>query len=263
MKYDERSFLLENQESIIKRETIVSTEAVLSRYSLEKELIAHVMAGNYRQAVQVMERLFDSSTECEDMLRRLPSKPDEQLRAIGLNLNSMLRVALLSSQIPVIYLHIIATHMGILIKEAPIEYLQEEQILHRIIEAYCFYAGEYNNMHYSEAVSQITDYIYLHIREELSLYRIADAVHFSATYVNRILKKETGYTTIQYIKRSRISLAKNMLRFHNLTVADIASFVGYPNSNYFCRVFHQLEGISPMQYREQIRERLPQPCQDA
>ena len=57
------------------------------------------MAGNYRQAVQVMERLFDSSTECEDMLRRLPSKPDEQLRAIGLNLNSMLRVALLSSQI--------------------------------------------------------------------------------------------------------------------------------------------------------------------
>ena len=80
------------------------------------------MAGNYRQAVQVMERLFDSSTECEDMLRRLPSKPDEQLRAIGLNLNSMLRVALLSSQIPMIYLHIIATHMGILIKEAPIEY---------------------------------------------------------------------------------------------------------------------------------------------
>ena len=112
MKYDERSFLLENQEAIIKRETIVSTEAVLSRYSLEKN----------RQAVQVMERLFDSSTECEDMLRRLPSKPDEQLRAIGLNLNSMLRVALLSSQIPVIYLHIIATHMGILIKEAPIEY---------------------------------------------------------------------------------------------------------------------------------------------
>ena len=111
MKYDERSFLLENQEAIIKREAIVSTEAVLSRYSLEKELIAHVM-----------ERLFDSSTECEDMLRRLPSKPDEQLRAIGLNLNSMLRVALLSSQIPVIYLHIIATHMGILIKEAPIEY---------------------------------------------------------------------------------------------------------------------------------------------
>ena len=90
MKYDERSFLLENQEAIIKREAIVSTEAVLSRYSLEKELIAHVMAGNYRQAVQVMERLFDSSTECEDMLRRLPSKPDEQLRAIGLNLNSML-----------------------------------------------------------------------------------------------------------------------------------------------------------------------------
>ncbi len=36
MKYDERSFLLENQEAIIKRETIVSTEAVLSRYSLEK-----------------------------------------------------------------------------------------------------------------------------------------------------------------------------------------------------------------------------------
>lgn len=169
----------------------------------------------------------------------------------------MLRVSLLSSQIPVIHIHVISTHFGILLEEAPVEYLREERILHRIIEAYCYYAGEFSGASYSETVSKITDYIIIHINEDLSLHRIADAFHFSPAYVNRILKKETGCTTVAYIKKSRIFLAKTLLHFGDLTIADIAVSVGYSDCNYFCRVFKQLEGISPLQFRQLHGERIP------
>lgn len=249
MKYDADSFRAQNQEEIIRREAIISQESVFKRYALEKKLISHVAAGNYEQAVQVLDSFSHDPEDYLDLIARIPDVPDEQLRFFGSLLNSTLRVSLLSSQIPVIHIHIIATHFGILLEEAPIEYLRDERIMHRIVEAYCYYAGEFNGVRHSETVSKITDYIIFHINEELSLHQIADTFHFSAAYVNRILKKETGYTTVQYIKKNRVFLAKTLLHFGDLTIADVAVSVGYSDSNYFCRVFKQLEGISPMQFR--------------
>lgn len=199
--------------------------------------------------MQVLDSFSHDPEDYLDLIARIPEVPDEQLRFFGSLLNSTLRVSLLSSQIPVIHIHIIATHFGILLEEAPIEYLRDERIMHRIVEAYCYYAGEFNGVRHSETVSKITDYIIFHINEELSLHQIADTFHFSAAYVNRILKKETGYTTVQYIKKNRVFLAKTLLHFGDLTIADVAVSVGYSDSNYFCRVFKQLEGISPMQFR--------------
>ena len=257
MKYDADSFRAENQEEIIRREAVISQESVFRRYTLEKKLISHVAAGNYEQAVQILDRFSDNPDDYLDLIARIPDDPGRRLRFFGSLLNSMLRVSLLSSQIPVIHIHVISTHFGILLEEAPVEYLQKERILHRIIEAYCYYAGEFSGAPYSETVSKITDYIIIHINEDLSLHRIADAFHFSPAYVNRILKKETGCTTVAYIKKSRIFLAKTLLHFGDLTIADIAVSVGYSDCNYFCRVFKQLEGISPLQFRQLHGERIP------
>lgn len=257
MKYDADSFRAENQEEIIRREAVISQESVFKRYALEKKLISHVAAGNYEQAVRILDSFSDNPDDYLDLIARIPDDPGRRLRFFGSLLNSMLRVSLLSSQIPVIHIHVISTHFGILLEEAPVEYLREERILHRIIEAYCYYADEFSGAPYSETVSKITDYIIIHINEDLSLHRIADAFHFSPAYVNRILKKETGCTTVAYIKKSRIFLAKTLLHFGDLTIADIAVSVGYSDCNYFCRVFKQLEGISPLQFRQLHGERIP------
>lgn len=255
MKYDEESFKAQDQESIIQREAIISQEAVLIRYDLEKKMLSQVAAGNYEQAVRLLERFSDNPEDYADFIERFPRDPERRLRYGGMLLNSALRVSLLSTGVPVIYIHILATHFGILLESAPLSYLREERILHRIIEGYCFYAKEYSGVQYSDTVSRIIDYMIFHIREELSLHQIADAFHFSAAYVNRLLKKETGCTTVQYIKKTRISLAKTLLCFDDLTIADIASQVGYPDCNYFCRVFRQVEGISPAQFRLQKKGR--------
>ena len=177
--------------------------------------------------MQVLDSFSMDPDDYKDAVTRIPREPDKRLRYAGQLVNSTLRVSLLSSQIPVIYLHIVSTHFGILLEDAPIEYLREEKIIHRIIEAYCYYAKEYSGIQYSDTVSRITDYIIFHIKEELSLRQIADAFHFSDAYV----------------------LAKTLLHFDDLSIAEVASLVGYPDCNYFCRVFKQVEGVSPVQFR--------------
>lgn len=249
MKYTAETFKAADQESMIQQEAIINSDAVYTRYELEKKLIRHVAAGNYEQAVQVLDSFSMDPDDYKDAVTRISREPDKRLRYAGQLVNSTLRVSLLSSQIPVIYLHIVSTHFGILLEDAPIEYLREEKIIHRIIEAYCYYAKEYSGIQYSDTVSRITDYIIFHIKEELSLRQIADAFHFSDAYVNRVLKKETGYTVVQYIKKNRIVLAKTLLHFDDLSIAEVASLVGYPDCNYFCRVFKQVEGVSPVQFR--------------
>ena len=136
--------------------------------------------------MQVLDSFSMDPDDYKDAVTRIPREPDKRLRYAGQLVNSTLRVSLLSSQIPVIYLHIVSTHFGILLEDAPIEYLREEKIIHRIIEAYCYYAKEYSGIQYSDTVSRITDYIIFHIKEELSLRQIADAFHFSDAYVNRV-----------------------------------------------------------------------------
>lgn len=252
MKYNADSFRTQNHEDIIRRESIISQESVFRRYALEKKLISHVAAGNYEQAAQILDSFSENPDDYLDLITRIPNDPDRRLRFFGLLLNSTCRVSLLSSPVPVIHLHIVSTHFTALLRDAPVEYLRQERILHRIIEAYCYYAGEFNGAQYSETVSKIIEYISSHINETLSLHQIADTFHFSPAYVNRILKKETGCTTVQYIKKSRIFLAKTLLHFGDLSITDIAAAVGYSDCNYFCRIFKQLEGVSPMQFRRQL-----------
>lgn len=171
MKYTAETFKVADQESMIQQEAIINSDAVYTRYELEKKLIRHVAAGNYEQAVQVLDSFSMDPDDYKDAVTRIPREPDKRLRYAGQLVNSTLRVSLLSSQIPVIYLHIVSTHFGILLEDAPIEYLREEKIIHRIIEAYCYYAKEYSGIQYSDTVSRITDYIIFHIKEELSLRR--------------------------------------------------------------------------------------------
>lgn len=58
--------------------------------------------------------------------------------------------------------------------------------------------------------------------------------------------------TQQYIKQKRISLAKTFLLLNDMSLEEIAIALGYEDYNYFCRVFKQVESMSPAQYRESI-----------
>ena len=65
-----------------------------------------------------------------------------------------------------------------------------------------------------------------------------------------MFKQSTGLTPHQYLVGQRLAKAKELLRYSDMAIADIAYTVGYKNSSHFARVFRQHNKLSPTAYRD-------------
>lgn len=97
--------------------------------------------------------------------------------------------------------------------------------------------------------SEIKNYLNDHFTEHLSLEIIARDFNCSVSYVSHVFRKATGNTPIQYIIQRRIGMAQNLLISSDLSATEIATRVGYNNTNYFSTLFTKIVGQTPIDYR--------------
>lgn len=101
--------------------------------------------------------------------------------------------------------------------------------------------------------TQILNYIDTHLTEPLTLNRLCRELLISTSTLTRQIKLHTHLTPGQYINRRRLELACVKLCETDLSIAQIAEFVGIPNYNYFSRIFRKVYGKSPREYRLSLR----------
>ena len=83
----------------------------------------------------------------------------------------------------------------------------------------------------------------------LSIEEVAKAVYISSTYLSRMFKQKTGCSILEYIRNTRLEQAKLLLTHSDKNTSEIAKCVGYNDRTYFCKVFKQITGIGPGEYR--------------
>lgn len=101
-------------------------------------------------------------------------------------------------------------------------------------------------------IAKAKQFIQDHQSEELSLGRVATAVHTSIFYFCKLFKKSTGCTFTGYVSRTRVEKAKNLLLNPNLRISEIAFEVGFQSLTHFNRVFKKVAGESPTEYRARL-----------
>lgn len=101
----------------------------------------------------------------------------------------------------------------------------------------------------SSVIEKILQYVDAHYCEEITRSDLADLVYISNDYCSRIFKKETGRSLAQYVLEKRIEKAKSLLE-SDLSVKNVALQVGYSNFSYFSKVFREMTGMTPMEFRE-------------
>ena len=89
--------------------------------------------------------------------------------------------------------------------------------------------------------------------EPLSVGEIAEKVHYSPAHLGTLFKKETGQTMSSYLLHTRLDAAMTLLRTTLEPVSSIARQVGYPDTQYFSRVFKQFAGCTPLEYRRKAK----------
>lgn len=77
----------------------------------------------------------------------------------------------------------------------------------------------------------------------------AEELHLSANYFGDLIKKETGKSAKEYIHTKIIDIAKNKAFNSDKTVNEIAYELGFKYPQHFTRLFKNVTGITPMEYR--------------
>jgi len=83
----------------------------------------------------------------------------------------------------------------------------------------------------------------------ISLETITSYLNISVSYLSMLLKKRKGVTFNKELVKYRMEKAKELLRFSNEKIVNIAKMVGYNEVYYFSHSFKKYEGVSPKEFR--------------
>lgn len=90
-------------------------------------------------------------------------------------------------------------------------------------------------------------------RGNLKSSDLAEYLDITPNYFSSIFKQETGKSFSEYLNEVRIQKAKTLLLQTTSKVSDIAEQVGYKEYKYFAKIFKEMNGITPTEYRELIK----------
>lgn len=98
---------------------------------------------------------------------------------------------------------------------------------------------------------KIINYIDAHIFLNVGINDIADYFFISRCSLYRIFKTNCGIPPKQYLLEKKIEKAKALLISEKLNTAKIAEILCFCDKYHFCRIFKQITGRSPSEYRSQ------------
>lgn len=101
-------------------------------------------------------------------------------------------------------------------------------------------------------IAQAKQFIREHCAQRLSLGLVSSAVHASPFHFCKLFRKATAVHFTEFVARARIEKARNLLPNPNLRINEIAFDSGFQSSGNFNRVFKNIMGQSPTEYRGKL-----------
>lgn len=97
-----------------------------------------------------------------------------------------------------------------------------------------------------------TLYISAHFAEELTVEGVASLFGTTPSFLNRELRRISGYNFIQNLNRTRVNIASIALLYEGMSLSYVAARSGFSSEVSFYRIFKQYAGCPPLEYRSSI-----------
>lgn len=105
---------------------------------------------------------------------------------------------------------------------------------------------------FSPLVEEVFAVIDARFAETLSLSRVARAVSRSPSHVTAAVRRQTGFTVLQWIAERRLYEARRRLRESDEDIAIVAERIGYGSVDHFIRQFRRAHGLTPAAWRRSL-----------
>lgn len=97
-------------------------------------------------------------------------------------------------------------------------------------------------------------YISQHYTDRFSVPLLAKRCAMSETAYRKRFRQLTGTSPVQYINRLKVEKACQMLQSGDISPGDISDFLNFYSLPYFYKVFKDITGKTPHQYRDTPRD---------
>ncbi|WP_422124471.1 bifunctional transcriptional activator/DNA repair enzyme AdaA [Planococcus sp. X10-3] len=105
----------------------------------------------------------------------------------------------------------------------------------------------------AEVVQKVVSFVTANYQRKLNLEDMAAHVGFSASYLDRVFKQETGETPRSFLEKVRVDRAAHGLKHTDNTNLEICYEVGFQSTSHFYKAFRRSKNLSPSEYRKMTK----------
>ncbi len=103
---------------------------------------------------------------------------------------------------------------------------------------------------FSQRTKKILQYIEENYNQHITLDSLSQQFYCSKPALYNDFKKNTGLSIIDYLLKTRLKMAQNLLVNSHMSVAEIAEACGFSSQAYFYLIFKKHIGVSPLAYKK-------------
>lgn len=246
----ERALLLQNQQKMTQQARINETiqlykgenasDSLSALYSKETELLSRLRSGSLREVKALMDAYIGHI-----LLRE--GGQVQAVRIRGVELTTLLsRVAMEGGANPDYCYRLTSQFLVLLQQEKDLENLC--LLMQEILESFMgamLRQQDKGNPYIRKALRYMSD----HYNQHLELHQVAKQVGLSPSYFSTLFRQTVGVSFREHLNWIRVEESKRLLLNQEITLADIAISMGFPDQSYYCKVFKKIVGITPGKFR--------------
>ena len=153
-----------------------------------------------------------------------------------------------NTQVPSIIKQLILTHQEKNIRTEPLS----SKLLVDLLTEFLFTinAPDSSETLLPEYIKKIMKDLDKNLMERITLDMLAEKYSLNKFHLEKEFKKFIGISPNEYVISNRISLAKELLKYTDIPVSEIAFKIGVDNVSHFINLFKNREGVTPLAFRK-------------
>ena len=130
---------------------------------------------------------------------------------------------------------------------------QFQQWLLKVVQEAFDHIRDRNESRNAYIIMKVKEYAAGNLGTDLSLDTVAGKVHFSAAYLSKVFKDETGINFTDFVTQQRLEKAKTLILTTDFSIEEITLKIGFNSSGYFIKKFKETYGATPKNFKMNTR----------